>query len=120
MDNNYQYDKLAILARSSLDSFLPLEIEEDSSADDIDFWTYDRDTITSFAEVDSRFTALRVWRLVVARENSWSVWVVFTDEQLTAIADANPSNLNELGQVPGISSEKLSCYGQDVLKALSK
>lgn len=90
------------------------------SATEDDFWTYDREQIASFAEVDARFSALRVWRLAIARANAWSAWVVFTDKQLTAIAEANPSTLDELGQVPGISLKKISSYGQDVLNVLGE
>ena len=120
MNNNYQHRKSSVLDPYFLESLLPLEIAEDSSADDTDFWTYDRDIIASFAEVDSRFSALRLWRLIVARENSWSTWMVFSDKQLTAIADANPSTLDELSKIPGLSSKKISNYGQDVIKVLSR
>jgi hypothetical protein len=105
-------DNFPIFPDSVSDSVL-----SEANADD-DFWTYDRGQIASFAEVDARFSALRVWRLAVARENSWSAWIVFTDKQLTAIADANPSTLDELSKIQGISPKKVSSYGPDVLKVL--
>lgn len=119
MNNKHQHRKSSVLDPYFLESLLPLEIAEDSSADDTDFWTYNRDIIASFAEVDARFSALRVWRLAVARENSWSARIVFSDKQLTAIANANPSTLDELSKIPGLSSKKVSNYGADVIKVLS-
>lgn len=119
MTNNYQPHASTILDPDFLDSLLPVESNDDSTADDTDFWTYDRNKVASFAEVDARFTALRVWRLTVARENLWSAWMVLSDKQLTAIADANPSTLDELSKIPGLSSKKISNYGQDVIKVLS-
>lgn len=95
------------------------EPEPTIAQDETDFWTYDRNKVASFAEVDARFSALRVWRLAVARENSWSAWIVFSDKQLTAIANANPSTLDELSKIPGLSSKKVSNYGSDVIKVLS-
>lgn len=103
----------------NIDDF-PTVASEPAEGNDDDFWTYDRELIASFAEVDARFSALRVWRSDVASKNSWSPWVVFTDKQLIALADANPSTLDALGQVPGISSEKVSSYGQDVLNVLGE
>lgn len=88
--------------------------------DDTDFWTYDRQKVASFAEVDARVAALKTWRLAVARENSWSPWIVFTDNQLIAIADVNPSTLDELSTIQGISPKKVSNYGVDVIKVLSR
>lgn len=87
--------------------------------DDKDFWTYDRQKVASFAEVDARVAALKTWRLAVARENSWSPWIVFTEKQLIAIADANPSTLDELSAIQGISQKRVSSYGADVIKVLS-
>lgn len=125
--DNYKRDVFApysltlhLLAENIDDSPIIVEgsdSEPDQDKDD-DFWTYDRALIASFAEVDARFSALRVWRSDVASKNAWSAWVVFSDKQLIALADANPSTLDELGNVPGISAKKVSSYGQDILNIL--
>jgi superfamily II DNA helicase RecQ len=58
---------------------------------------------------------LRAWRLRRARADGVPPYVVFHDSVLQMIADARPSSLGELSQIPGIGPAKLERYGADVL-----
>jgi DNA helicase-2/ATP-dependent DNA helicase PcrA len=58
---------------------------------------------------------LRAWRLEQARVDGVPPYVVFHDRVLHLIADAKPSSLGELSQIPGVGPAKLERYGADVL-----
>ena len=58
---------------------------------------------------------LRAWRLERARADGVPPYVVFHDSVLHLIADAKPSSLGELSQIPGVGPAKLERYGADVL-----
>jgi DNA helicase-2/ATP-dependent DNA helicase PcrA len=58
---------------------------------------------------------LRAWRLERAREDGVPPYVVFHDRVLHEIADAKPSSLVELSQIPGVGPAKLERYGDEVL-----
>src|SRR3546814_10198862 len=49
----------------------------------------------------ARFNALREWRATTAREQNVPAYVIFHDATLRAIAEAEPDDLDALGQIPG-------------------
>nr|WP_311198117.1 HRDC domain-containing protein [Ornithinimicrobium sp. INDO-MA30-4] len=65
------------------------------------------------------FEKLRSWRLATAQEASLPAFVVFTDATLTAIAEREPSTLQELSGISGVGARKLDMYGTQVLEVLS-
>ena len=67
----------------------------------------------------TRFTALREWRAITAREQNVPAYVIFHDSTLRAIAEAAPEDLDELARIPGIGSGKLDRYGEAVLERLA-
>jgi DNA helicase-2/ATP-dependent DNA helicase PcrA len=58
---------------------------------------------------------LRAWRRERAREDGVPPYVVFHDSVLHQIADARPSSIGELSQIPGVGPAKLERYGEAVL-----
>jgi ATP-dependent DNA helicase RecQ len=74
------------------------------------------------AELDgpgqSRFEALRSWRLEQAREQGVPPYVVFHDRTLIEIASREPLNLEALAGVAGVGQAKLDRYGEAVLGVL--
>jgi DNA helicase-2/ATP-dependent DNA helicase PcrA len=58
---------------------------------------------------------LRAWRLERARTEGVPPYVVFHDRVLHLIADAKPSSLGELSQIPGVGPAKLERYGPELL-----
>ncbi len=58
---------------------------------------------------------LRAWRRDRAREDGVPPYVVFHDSVLHQIADAKPSSIGELSQIPGVGPAKLERYGAAVL-----
>ncbi|KGM53070.1 ATP-dependent DNA helicase RecQ [Lysobacter concretionis Ko07 = DSM 16239] len=69
-------------------------------------------------EEAARFRALRGWRAETAREQNVPAYVIFHDATLRAIAESDPGDLDELGQIPGIGASKLERYGEAVLQQL--
>src|SRR5690606_4439870 len=61
------------------------------------------------------FDRLRTWRSAVAAEAKLPAYCVFTDSTLLAIAEAVPTNTDELARIPGIGRVKLERYGRTVL-----
>jgi ATP-dependent DNA helicase RecQ len=72
------------------------------------------------APTRERFEALRAWRSEVARSHNLPAYVIFHDATLIAIADDHPSDLDELAQVPGMGTHKLTQYGRAVLRVLEE
>jgi len=56
----------------------------------------------------------------VAREHNLPAYVIFHDSTLQAIAEADPQDLDELGEIPGLGARKLDRYGEAVLEALGE
>ncbi|UFN51058.1 DNA helicase RecQ [Roseomonas sp. OT10] len=71
------------------------------------------------ASGDPVFEALRAWRREEAQRQSLPAYMIFSDRTLTEIAAMRPTDLDELGEVPGVGASKLSRYGEDVLQVLS-
>jgi DNA helicase-2/ATP-dependent DNA helicase PcrA len=65
------------------------------------------------------FDALKAWRLARARQDDVPAYLVFHNSTLEEIAARRPTNLDELGAVPGVGPAKLERYGEGVLAALA-
>jgi ATP-dependent DNA helicase RecQ len=70
------------------------------------------------AGASARFERLRAWRLQAAREHAVPPYVIFHDAHLAEIARRQPSDLQELGRVPGVGATKLERYGEALLAVL--
>jgi DNA helicase-2/ATP-dependent DNA helicase PcrA len=68
---------------------------------------------------DPLYAALKRWRLERATADDLPAYVVFHNSTLAEIAGRRPSDLSELGTVPGVGPAKLERYGQEVLAVLS-
>jgi ATP-dependent DNA helicase RecQ len=64
------------------------------------------------------FERLKAWRSEQARAQSVPPYVVFHDATLSAIASAQPRDLDALAGVPGIGAKKLERYGPALLDLL--
>ncbi len=63
-----------------------------------------------------RFINLKAWRAEVAREHNLPAYVIFHDATLAAIAERNPTALDDLHGITGMGAKKLEAYGADVLR----
>jgi DNA helicase-2/ATP-dependent DNA helicase PcrA len=68
-------------------------------------------------EAQQRFQALRDWRRHSAAGKP--AYTVFGDATLDAIAQANPSSVDELARIKGVGPAKLEQYGESVLRVLA-
>ncbi len=66
-----------------------------------------------------RFDALRAWRATRARADGVPIYLVLTNRQLAAIAQAFPRSKPELGAIDGVGEGKLRAFGDEVLAALA-
>ncbi|MDY7097082.1 MAG: DNA helicase RecQ [Pseudomonadota bacterium] len=62
---------------------------------------------------DPLFEALRAKRAELARANGIPAYIIFHDSVLREIAAAQPMDMDEMAQVPGIGAKKLETYGED-------
>jgi ATP-dependent DNA helicase RecQ len=70
--------------------------------------------------VDSAlFDRLKAWRMEQARQQAVPPYVVFHDATLSAIAAAQPRDLDGLSTIPGIGAKKLERYGLTLLDLLN-
>ncbi len=67
---------------------------------------------------ESRFQALRAWRLKEARAQAVPPYVIFGDSTLRDIAADQPDTLTTLAEIKGVGASKLDRYGQAVLETL--
>ncbi|PIF20065.1 ATP-dependent DNA helicase RecQ [Acidovorax sp. 30] len=63
-----------------------------------------------------RFINLKAWRAEVAREHNLPAYVIFHDAALAAIAERNPTSLDDLQGISGMGAKKLEAYGTEVLR----
>ncbi|MEK6243234.1 MAG: HRDC domain-containing protein, partial [Pseudomonadota bacterium] len=71
------------------------------------------------SDVDTGLLArLKAWRSEQARAQSVPPYVVFHDSTLSAIAAAQPQDLDALATIAGIGAKKLQRYGPALLKLL--
>ncbi len=67
---------------------------------------------------ESRFQALRAWRLQEARAQAVPPYVIFGDSTLRDIAADQPDTLTTLAEIKGVGASKLDRYGDAVLQTL--
>ena len=70
-------------------------------------------------EAKPRFDALRELRTQLAREQNVPAYMIFSNATLRDIAEADPSELDELSTISGVGAAKLERYGEAVLEALA-
>jgi len=66
------------------------------------------------------FDRLRGWRASVAKEHGVPAYVVFHDNTLHAIAQAQPQSLDQLRSISGIGEKKLERYGAQILALVAE
>ena len=69
---------------------------------------------------DPVFGRLRVWRRQEAAERGLPPYVIFHDSTLAAIAEAAPSSLPALRQIPGVGPLKMQRYGEKILAIVAE
>ena len=69
-------------------------------------------------EAQGLFTNLRAERARIAKAQGVPPYVVFHDSTLRAMAEARPSTLEEMSNLPGIGQAKLTRYGASFLAVL--
>lgn len=70
-------------------------------------------------DAQARFINLKAWRSEVAKAHDLPAYVIFHDTTLVAIAQRNPTTLQELQGISGIGASKLDKYGQEVLRVIA-
>jgi ATP-dependent DNA helicase RecQ len=66
-----------------------------------------------------RFEALRAWRRETARATAMPAYVIFIDAVLRAIAEAQPTTVEELAAVQGVGARRAERHGEDVIAVLA-
>jgi len=66
----------------------------------------------------NRFSALKAWRVEVAKQHNLPAYVIFHDATLAAIAERSPHSLADLQGISGMGARKLEAYGVAVLKVI--
>lgn len=66
------------------------------------------------------FERLKWWRMEVARQQNLPAYVILQDSALREIAIAKPETADELLQISGIGSKRLSMWGEDILRLVSE
>ena len=61
---------------------------------------------------------LKAWRLNRAEADGMPAFVVATDATLIALAETMPNSAEELIKVPGIGTQKIAKYGEEILAVL--
>lgn len=69
-------------------------------------------------DVEARLHRLEGWRKETASRDGTPAYIVFSNDTLAKIAEANPRTLEELGRVKGVGPVKLERYGPAVLGLL--
>ncbi len=68
---------------------------------------------------DPLFERLRAWRAETARDHGVPAYVIFPDATLRAIAEIQPTSLQDLRGVTGIGAKKLEAYGDAILELVA-
>ena len=66
------------------------------------------------------FERLKWWRMEVARQQNLPAYVILQDSALREIVIAKPETADELLQISGIGSKRLSMWGEDILRLVSE
>ena len=69
---------------------------------------------------DARVEKLRAYRLDMARIEGVSAFIVFTNKELNSILHLNPKNLEELKNIHGFSSRKITKYGEGIIRIINE
>jgi len=62
--------------------------------------------------------ALRKWRSDRARRDGKPPYVIFTNNQMIALAQRRPTTKVALGEVPGVGEAKLAAFGDELVALL--
>jgi superfamily II DNA helicase RecQ len=65
------------------------------------------------------FALLKSWRFQKAKSEGVPPFVVFTNNQLCAIANSRPQSLTDLARINGVGEAKIKKYGEQILQITS-
>lgn len=68
---------------------------------------------------DTLWHALKALRLELAREQGVPPYVIFHDATLMEMVQSKPTDLDELGELPGVGARKLERYGEYFLDVIA-
>jgi ATP-dependent DNA helicase RecQ len=68
---------------------------------------------------DTLWHALKALRLELAREQGVPPYVIFHDATLMEMVQSKPTDLDELGELPGVGARKLERYGEYFLDVIT-
>ena len=69
---------------------------------------------------DQLYEALRQRRLQLAREEAVSAFIIASNRDLAALAQARPATLSELANVKGFGRKKIQRYGEALLQVIAE
>ena len=69
---------------------------------------------------DLLYEALRQRRLQLAREEAVSAFIIASNRELAALAQARPASLSELANVKGFGRKKIQRYGEALLQVIAE
>jgi superfamily II DNA helicase RecQ len=67
-----------------------------------------------------KFSVLRVLRKQIAAKDAVPAYMVFTDEELAALAKLSVITKQEMLKIKGIGDKKVEKYGEQMISALTK
>jgi len=70
-------------------------------------------------EARATFEAIRQWRNNRARDEGKPPYVLFTNNQLIAIARGRPTSKAALAEIHGVGESKLAAYGDEIVAILA-
>jgi ATP-dependent DNA helicase RecQ len=122
--SNYNKLKLTPLSQEVLSSKLKVNLEEAILKPSKDKSIKNRKImLTKKPEViendNSILGKLKKWRTQKAKEAGMPPYIIMHDSVLEKIAEALPSNLNELSSISGIGEHKLNKYGHEIIDLLN-
>ncbi len=82
--------------------------------------TESADEISASPEDEALFQALRAERLRLAREQGVPPYVIFHDTSLREMARRRPSSVDDLTDIPGVGTAKISRYGEAFLAVIGE
>jgi len=66
-----------------------------------------------------RYDELKRWRSEVAHAHGLPAYVIFNNATLAEMAQRQPADLAELGEISGVGAKKLEAYGHEILRVLA-
>ncbi|MBP3979448.1 DNA helicase RecQ [Acidovorax sp. JG5] len=126
LDSGHSFDTLCLTegSRAVLRGEVPVQLRESVSSAPAKRTRTRKDTGSAppaaaanlGPDAQVRFINLKAWRAEVAREHNLPAYVIFHDATLAAIAERNPSTLEDLQGISGMGTKKLEAYGAEVLR----